>query len=132
MTSDEVIVAELELSDDYLEFSEAFQAATGLPLTLTPASHLTLALCSKHQSRTSFCSLMTQAGSRCDTCRALHREIEKEMGLNEVNATEEEVYARNTECPVWAMPFENVGNGEVGYNSSKVDGKVEDVENSGD
>ena len=88
--SDESLVAALKASDDYCEYEEAFIAATGLPLALTPASHLTLALCSKHQSKTSFCALMTQSGSSCETCRALHRGIEREMGLGDEDAVEME------------------------------------------
>ncbi len=84
----EAVIARLQATGDYQEYETAFQDATGLPLTIEPASRLTLALCSKHQSRTSFCSLMNKAGHSCSTCQALHRGIEREMGIENSDATE--------------------------------------------
>ncbi|MBK1876803.1 helix-turn-helix domain-containing protein [Pelagicoccus mobilis] len=84
----ETVIEKLRSTADYREYEEAFQDATGLPLTLEPASQLTMALCSKHQARTSFCSLMNKAGHSCSTCQALHRGIEKEMGIADSDSTE--------------------------------------------
>ncbi|MBD5781906.1 helix-turn-helix domain-containing protein [Pelagicoccus sp. NFK12] len=90
------LIAKLQATDDYQEYESAFRDATGLPLTLEPASRLTLALCSKHQSRTSFCSLMNQAGHSCKTCQALHRGIEKEMGIEKSDSHEQSAAAGTT------------------------------------
>lgn len=84
----EHLVARLRTTDDFKEYEDAFQEATGLPLTLEPASQLTLALCSKHQARTTFCTLMNQAGNSCQTCQLLHRSIEREMGISEADSAE--------------------------------------------
>lgn len=92
----ETVIAKLQATDDYREYETAFQDATGLPLTLEPASRLTVALCSKHQARTSFCSLMNEAGHSCHTCQALHRGIEKEMGIDESDSIEREAAAGTT------------------------------------
>ena len=85
---DEMVIETLRQSVDYREYEQAFKEATGLPLSIEPASHLTLALCTKHQTRTSFCSLMTQSGHNCQTCQALHRGIELEMGISDQDSTE--------------------------------------------
>jgi len=84
----ETVIGKLRSTPDYQEYEAAFQDATGLPLSLEPASRLTMALCSKHQARTSFCSLMNKAGHSCSTCQALHRGIEREMGINDSDSTE--------------------------------------------
>lgn len=84
----DTVIAKLRSTADYREYEEAFRDATGLPLTLEPASRLTMALCSKHQARTSFCSLMNESGHSCSTCQALHRGIEQEMGIADSDSTE--------------------------------------------
>ncbi len=92
----ETVISKLMGTEDYREYETAFQDATGLPLTLEPASRLTLALCSKHQTRTSFCSLMNQAGHSCSTCQALHRGIEREMGIDESDSIEQSAASGTT------------------------------------
>ena len=70
------IVAQLQRSDIYRVYEEAFQATTGLPLALRPIGSFHSPL-QKSRNANSFCSLMAAANQSCAACLRLQREVEE-------------------------------------------------------
>jgi AraC-like DNA-binding protein/ligand-binding sensor protein len=81
------IVAQLQKSEIYRAYAEAFQAATGLPLGLRPAATVHSPL----QGATSlnpFCAMMRAENESCAACLQLHQQVVDSASISEPRTLE--------------------------------------------
>lgn len=73
------VVARLQQSEIFRDYQDAFQTATGLPLTLREAGSFQPPM---HGSRqiNSFCALMSGASKTCAACLQVQQEVERDAG----------------------------------------------------
>lgn len=71
------LVERLRKTRLYRDYEQAFEAATGLPLTLRPVESFRFAL-RDHSKENEFCVLMAGTNRSCSACLAMQEQLEKE------------------------------------------------------
>lgn len=65
----------------FRDYQEAFEKATGLPLSLHPAEHHSMGSMDRPAIGSPFCALMARTNRACEACFALQKRLEEEAKL---------------------------------------------------
>jgi AraC-like DNA-binding protein len=84
--ADKQLIDQLARSPLYRDYERAFNASTGMPLTLRPVEHWQVALHGK-ENENPFCALMAQSNGSCAACLETQDKLTRDAGTEPRTAT---------------------------------------------